>query len=121
MADHAKPPLRPTAEETAALRERVWKLRHDTGLSTVDIAGLVNRDRTTVSRMLTAVSRQLAALYRRPRFDPIRVIAVAADRFERWGQLAMQSGTDEIDNGRVTALALSLSGLSPPFQATALS
>src|SRR4051812_19785209 len=77
MTAPAKPPRKSTTDEAAELKERAWRMRVENGLSTSDIAAVLGRERTTVGRMLRAVRRQLAALYRPGgRFDPAEVVAV---------------------------------------------
>lgn len=87
-------PSRQTKDEREALAERCWRLRHENGLSVTDIADVVGRHRTTVSRLLSQVRRRLAKTYQAGgRFDPSASIAELVDRCERVCALSMQQFT----------------------------
>lgn len=118
MTEHAKPtpddgsslPRRPTAEETAERRGRAWRMRTEYGMNTETIAKALGCHRTTVSRMLSTVSRQLRRQYEAGgRFNPAEVVATKIDQAERVRRLAMQTYvTSGDDRAKMRALLVAL-------------
>jgi hypothetical protein len=84
-------PIPPWGTTKLERRAYVWRCKHDLGLHDQTIADHVHVHRTTVSRDLHAVRRQLAREYEPGgRFSASEVIAAVVDRCERFRLAAIR-------------------------------